>query len=152
MSAFLPFSYRYNGHRGTSYHYTDSLLQMESTSGPLQPSADCNHKSIDCEGFLPLGVWQPYLCSHPNQRFAWLKRGILHGFRIGCCRKSVLRSCLENLQSVFQNAEVVDRYIEMEVKSGKLIPVSLALEQSIHYYSYWYNSKTTSARQVSLDI
>ena len=106
---------------------------MERTSGPLQPSADCNHKSIACEGFLHLGVWQPYLCSHLNQRFAvWLKMGILHGFRIGCRRKSVLRSCSENLRSVFQNAEVVDRYIETEVKSDKLMPVSLALEQSIH--------------------
>ena len=116
-----------------SYRYTDSLLQMESTSGPLQASAVCNQKGIACEGFLPLGAWQPYLCSHPDQSFAaWLKRGILHGFGIGCRRESILRSYSENLRSVFQNAEVVDRCIETEVKAGKLMPVSLALEQSIH--------------------
>ena len=116
-----------------SYLYTDSLLEMESTSGPLQANAVCNQKGIACEGFLPLEAWLPYLCSHPDQRFAaWLKRGILHGFRIGCRRESVLRSCSENMRSVFQNTEVVDKYIGTEVKAGKLMPVSLALEQSIH--------------------
>ena len=72
----------------------------------------------------PLLVWEQYLRSHPDQRFAaFLRRGLSEGFRIGFNSGSSLRSAKGNMASVLTNPETVSKYIDEEVAAGRLVPV-----------------------------
>ncbi len=79
--------------RENKYRYTKDLLELE---GGMTHSTDKR-----CEGFLPLAAWEPFLASHPDQRFAdFLRRGIIHGFCIGFGHATDLQLTLDNLRSV----------------------------------------------------
>ena len=72
-------------------------------------------------GFLPHKAWDPFLSQHPDQHLAaFLRRGILSGFRIGFNRSSPLQSAGRNHASVPTLAPQVDEYIVEELTKGKL--------------------------------
>ncbi len=64
---------------GPSYIYTDDLLALESAS-QKPPRA---HYPTPVTP-ISLVNWEPYLNSHPDQRFAgFIRRGFSQGFRVG---------------------------------------------------------------------
>ena len=73
----------------------------------------------------PILAWEPYLTSHPDQRFAaFLRRGLSGGFHIGFTAGSPLKAANGNMGSVAANPATVSRYIENEVAAGRLAPVN----------------------------
>ena len=73
-------------------------------------------------GLLPLPAWQPVLDSHPDQQLAaFLRRGILNGFRIGWTPGSRLALPPPNLRSAHLNPEAVNHLITSEVSAGRLV-------------------------------
>ena len=99
------------------YTYTNELLSLEQVGGVTHDST-----VTPIQGFLPLNRWDQYLKLHPDQSFAnFIRRGIISGFRIGFDRNKVsLKQCANNHQSVDDDRQVVDRYIDLEVANGKL--------------------------------
>ena len=104
------------------YRYTQSLLSLERAH-ELHPSDRAPHPGPSrCVSFLPIERWDFYLSCHPDQEFAeFLRRGITYGFRIGFNRATSLRPMSGNLSSVSQHPAVVDKYIQAEVASHKLL-------------------------------
>ena len=102
------------------YAYTNNLLALEAM-GAESTSHLPPLRGAEVSGFLPATEWEPFLSSHPDQRFAeFIRRGIQFGFRIGFNRNQQLKLCKSNLQSTRQNEQQVDKYISEEAASGKL--------------------------------
>lgn len=109
-----------------SYKYTEDLLALEAAAGP----SSCIPSPV---GSLPLAAWEPYLSSHPDQRFAaFLRRGFRNGFRIGADPSLVQHSSPSNMPSAVANPVVVDRYIEEERVNGKLQEVDSSQASYTH--------------------
>ena len=61
------------------------------------------------------------LQGHPDQRYVdYILSGLRHGFRIGFSRSS-LRAAKRNIQSALEHPEVVTRYLEEEMKAGRVL-------------------------------
>ena len=73
-------------------------------------------------------AWRDELRPHLDRRFVdFLLQGIQEGFRIGFdyhCRVQPARS---NMFSAAQHSEVIDEYLEKEVRAGNIIPLAGAL-------------------------
>ena len=109
-----------------SYKYTEDLLALEAAAGP----SPCVPSPV---GSLPLAAWEPYLSSHPDQRFAaFLRRGFQNGFPIGADRSLIQHSSPSNMPSAVANPADVDRYIEGERVNGKLQEVDSSQASYTH--------------------
>ena len=100
---------------GNGYRYTDDLLALEAASsgGHVQ--------ELDTIPASTLSAWDPFLSSHPDQRFAaYLRRGLAGGFRIGFRRSSPLRAARGNMGSVHTHPVVISDYIQGEVSAGRM--------------------------------
>ena len=74
---------------------------------------------------MPEREWDAYLKSHPDPAFAgFLRRGIRYGFRIGYNPYHPLRTTTRNHQSITANSEAVERYINSEIATGRLVPAA----------------------------
>ena len=101
------------------YAYTEELLALERR-GATPPT-----RQEIIRGFLPEEAWGQYLDAHPDGEFAnFLRRGIRHGFRVGYDPSHSLRGSARNHQSVANNKDAVDRYVQHEVVCGKLATTS----------------------------
>lgn len=105
------------------YIHLPKLLQLEAVGshqlykgGPTRPLTDT----------LPLQHWEPFLRVHPDTGFAeFIRRGITWGFRIGYSRCAPSpHAASDNLRSALANPQVVDNYIDEEVRAGKLLVAS----------------------------
>ena len=66
--------------------------------------------------------WAGLLVNHPDTAWVdYLLRGMLHGFRIGFNPTQALRAARANMPSACQHAEVVQEYIDAELKRGRLL-------------------------------
>ena len=74
---------------------------------------------------LPLDVsaWRMLLISHPHRDIVhFFLMGITHGFRIGCgIAAPALKSAKKNLQSAYEDPEVIDEYLHKEVDEARVV-------------------------------
>ena len=74
----------------------------------------------------PLNVraWEKALSSHPDKSFVdYVTNGLRHGFRIGYNyeRGQSLKSSKRNMLSAKQHPEVIQAYLEHEMKEGRVL-------------------------------
>jgi len=71
---------------------------------------------------------------HPDRRFVkFILQGIAEGFRIGFNFTKELKSSGGNMDSAYQNSEVVARYIQEEVSLGRMIgPLPAVVARRVH--------------------
>ena len=71
---------------------------------------------------ISLVNWEPYLISHPDQRFAgFIRRGFTQGFRVGITHpQSRLKHTRRNHPSAHSNPKVVSDHIESEASAGRI--------------------------------
>ncbi len=71
---------------------------------------------------LNITAWQTALSAHPDQALGrYITNGLRHGFRIGFCRGSPLKSASSNLQSAPSHPEAVNDFIRKELSLGHLL-------------------------------
>ena len=99
------------GIENSAYVYTEDLQKIDpQDQGIAPPTPD------------PL-IWEPFLCSHPDQWFAnYIRRGISRGFKIGFdYRRCSLRSAARNHPSAHAHSQEMSEKIKAEVDEGRLI-------------------------------
>jgi len=69
-----------------------------------------------------LANWESMLQSHPDRRFVeFIIKGLAEGFHVGFNFAKQLNRCGGNMDSAYQNAEVVTQYLQEEVSVGRVI-------------------------------
>lgn len=117
------------------YKYMSDMLALQSQGPPVIRSG-----SIGPSGgagsplFNKLGCWSKELASHPDQEFArFIISGITYGFHIGFDYKTRLRPSGSNLLSVMNNPQTVQRYLEEELREGRMVgPLGQEEAQLVH--------------------
>lgn len=70
---------------------------------------------------LKVAYLETELASHPNKaNVQYVLNGIREGFRFGFKNHQALRSSQKNKQSAIHNPQVVDKYIDNEVRMGRV--------------------------------
>ena len=101
---------------GESAGDTSDLLKLDSFH-PLSGKCDSRLAAIATHA-----EWEALLQGHPDQRYVdYILSSLRHGFRIGFSRSSPLRAAKLHMQSALEHPEVVTRYLEEEVKAGRVL-------------------------------
>ena len=83
---------------------------------------------------LKLEAWRVALSGHPDPVFArYILRSIKGGFSIGFNSNPVVLKCKNaNLLSASEQPAVVDKYLEAELKAGRIIEVQASDRNMVH--------------------
>ena len=112
------------GIESVKYRYTEELLALD------------RQRPLNTVITWPRGPTPviPYMQLHPDQKFAaHVYDGLLHGFRIGFNRQSVLKPSRRNHTSSLGNSSVVSSHISVEVDHGRMIgPLLPPQANSVH--------------------
>ena len=79
-------------------------------------------------------AWEAALVSHPDRALVrYITEGLRLGFRIGFQRHSPLKPATCNMPSAREHLEVVQRYIEDELRKGRFLgPFHSSHSQNLH--------------------
>ena len=103
-----------------SYAYIEDLVELERRRPAGR--ADIPREAREVCTPLVKDEWARCLKSHPDNLFrSYIVEGIQHGFRIGFqYAKCRCKRAKRNMQSAYQNPEVIDRYLAKEVRLGRV--------------------------------
>ena len=78
-------------------------------------------------------VWVSFLRRHPDPEFAaFILRGVVLGFRIGCAASDQPVLSCRNMRSAGENPHVVANYLEAELLAGRLVRVDPSADLRVH--------------------
>ena len=103
------------------YPYTSHLLELESRR-PRDGSERVRGEWSGVHTPLRSAEWEAQLREHPDRPFVqYLLRGMREGFRVGFrYDQSECGHTGDNMQSARDNPEVIDEYLEKEVRLGRV--------------------------------
>ena len=83
---------------------------------------------------LKPAMWEVLLTEHPDRRFVdHLMWGLREGFRIGCyASRQNLQSVSTNMSSAMLHPEVIQKYLQDDVESKRVMEIPLSMSGEIH--------------------
>lgn len=103
------------------YQYTEDLMAIAARKGCAIGGASRDSGINTIVTPLRVSEWEKLLLPHPDRQFVdYLLDGMKNGFRIGFNYLSKTRVTKRNMKSAYQHPEVVQRYIDNEVRLGRV--------------------------------
>ena len=104
-----------------SYQYTEDLMAIAARKGCAIGGASRDGGINTIVTPLRVSEWEKLLLPHPDRQFVdYLLDGMKKGFRIGFNYLSKTRVTKRNMKSAYQHPEVVQQYIDNEVRLGRV--------------------------------
>ena len=100
----------------------------------VNPPDECRHIVSP----LKPTIWEVLLTEYPDRRFVnYMMRGLHDGFHTGCCASlQNLHSASTNTSSAILHPVVIQKYLQNEVESKRVMEVPLSMSGEIHNFRF----------------